>query len=88
MSDLIHIHPEDTVAVALQTVPAGTVFGGVTARMEIPQGHKMAVSFMNRGEQIVKYGVPIGHATTCILPGCWVHTHNMATNLTGEETYT
>lgn len=88
MSDFIHIHPEDTVVVALRTVPAGTVFGGVTARIDIPQGHKMAISLMHDGEQIVKYGLPIGHATNCILPGCWVHTHNMKTNLIGEETYT
>ena len=88
MSDLIHIHPEDTVAVALRTVPAGTVFGGVTALVDIPQGHKMALTPISRGENIVKYGLPIGHATTSLLPGCWVHTHNMATNLTGEEHYT
>ena len=88
MPDFIHIHPEDTVVVALRTVPAGTVFGGVTARVEIPQGHKMAISLMGRGEKVIKYGLPIGHATKYILPGGWVHTHNMTTNLTGEELYT
>ena len=88
MPDLIRIHREDTVAVALRTVPAGTAFGGVTALEEIPQGHKMAIAPICCGENIVKYGLPIGHATRDILPGSWVHTHNMATNLAGEAVYT
>ena len=36
MPELIHIHPNDNVAVALRPVAAGTVFGGVTAVMDIP----------------------------------------------------
>ena len=38
MPDFIRIHPDDTVTVALRTVPAGTAFEGVTALEEIPQG--------------------------------------------------
>lgn len=88
MPDLIHIHPEDNVAVALRPVPAGTVLAGVTAAQEIPQGHKMALQPLEAGAQIVKYGFPIGHATQAIAPGQWVHTHNMKTNLSGQEAYT
>jgi len=88
MSDLIRIHPNDNVAVALHTVPAGTVFASVTALEDIPQGHKMALLPIAQQAQVVKYGFSIGHTTADILPGSWVHTHNMETNLSGEEEYT
>ena len=88
MPDFIHIHPNDNVAVALKTVPAGTVFEGITAAAEIPQGHKMALRPIAAGEHVVKYGFSIGHAVAPITPGDWVHTHNMKTNLQGELEYT
>ena len=88
MPDFIRIHPKDNVAVALHTIAAGTEFEGVTAQVEIPQGHKMALLPMNENDQVVKYGFSIGHATQAIQAGQWVHTHNMVTNLSGEMTYT
>ncbi len=88
MPDFIHINPADNVAVALHTIPAGTDFNGVSANMEIPQGHKMALKEMTENEQVVKYGFSIGHTTTAVAAGDWVHTHNMKTNLSGEEEYT
>ena len=88
MPDFIRIHPKDNVAVALHTIAAGTEFEGVTAQTEIPQGHKMALISLENGAQVVKYGFSIGHATAAITPGQWVHTHNMATNLSGEMEYT
>ena len=87
MPDFIHIHPGDNVAVALHNVAAGTVFQGVTALEDIPQGHKMALRPMANSDQVVKYGFSIGHATADITPGSWVHTHNMKTNLSGEVDY-
>ena len=88
MPYFIRIHPKDNVAVALHTIAAGTEFEGVTAQTEIPQGHKMALLSLEENAQVVKYGFSIGHATAAITPGQWVHTHNMATNLSGEMTYT
>lgn len=88
MPDFIRIHPKDNVAVALHAIEPGTVFEGITAEAEIPQGHKMALTALSQGEQVMKYGFSIGHATTAIAPGQWVHTHNMTTNLSGEMTYT
>ncbi len=87
MSKLIRIAPDDTVAVALSPIPKGTEFMGVAARRDIPAGHKMALREHFPGENVKKYGFPIGHATAHILPGDWVHTHNLATNLSGEEEY-
>ncbi len=87
MPDFIHIHPQDNVAVALHPIPAGTEFLGVTAREDIPQGHKMALQPLSENDLVVKYGFSIGHAIADVAPGSWVHTHNMKTNLSGEIEY-
>ncbi|MBR4445642.1 MAG: altronate dehydratase [Solobacterium sp.] len=88
MLDFIRIHPDDNVAVALHPIQKGTEFQGVTIQEDIPQGHKAALRPIKAGETVVKYGLPIGHATADIETGHWVHTHNMATNLSGEVGYT
>ncbi len=92
MSTTIQITPKDNVVVAIHPVKKGESVraGGetITAREEIPQGHKIAIREIPEGENVIKYGYPIGHAKEDILPGSWVHTHNMATNLSGEEIYT
>ena len=87
MNAFIHIHPSDNVAVALKPIPAGTRFEGVTAKADIPQGHKMALADLAPDDQIIKYGFPIGHAVQPIAAGEWVHTHNMKTNLSGQLEY-
>ena len=88
MPQFLQIHPSDNVAVALHPAEKDKVFAGVSAVEDIPQGHKMALRKIAAGENVVKYGLVIGHATRDIGPGEWVHTHNMATNLSGEVEYT
>ena len=44
-------------------------------------GHKYALRPIAAGENVIKYGMPIGHATRDIAVGEHVHTHNLATNL-------
>ncbi len=92
MTQLIRINHQDNVAVALHPVAKGetvTVDGvTVTTSEEIPQGHKLALASIREGDSVIKYGYPIGHATAPIPAGAWVHTHNMRTNLSGEEAYT
>ena len=44
-------------------------------------GHKYARRDIAKGEDIVKYGMPIGHATCAIAKGEHVHVHNVRTNL-------
>ena len=44
-------------------------------------GHKYALRDIAEGENVVKYGMPIGHATRAIAKGEHVHVHNVATNL-------
>ena len=84
---MIRIHAEDNVAVATETVHPGEIFEGVSAAQEIPGGHKMALARIPAGADVIKYGLPIGHALRDILPGEWVHTHNVGTNLGAEGDY-
>ena len=44
-------------------------------------GHKYALRDIAAGENVIKYGMPIGHATCPIRKGEHVHVHNVATNL-------
>ncbi len=51
-------------------------------------GHKYALTDIKEGENVIKYGSPIGHATCHISAGEHVHTHNVKTNLCGNLEYT
>lgn len=51
-------------------------------------GHKYALVPIKAGENVIKYGSPIGHATEDIGVGAHVHTHNLKTNLSGNLEYT
>jgi len=51
-------------------------------------GHKYARFNIKSGENIIKYGQPIGHAICDIKEGEHVHTHNIKTNLSGKLEYT
>lgn len=92
MNQFIILNPADTVAVALQDIPVGTVLetpqGTVTTLEEVKRGHKAALKDFAVGDNVTKYGFPIGHATETIAAGAWVHTHNLKTNLDGELSYT
>ena len=55
--------------------------------VNLEDGHKYAVRDIKAGEDIIKYGNPIGHATEDIKAGELVHSHNLKTNLSGNLTY-
>ena len=55
--------------------------------INLEDGHKYALRDIKCGEDIVKYGNPIGHATCDISKGEHVHTHNVKTNLSGNLQY-
>jgi len=90
--DALLIHPADTVVVALEALAkdAAASAGGTTLRVneDVPKGHKIAARAIAQGEDIVKYGHVIGHATADIKAGAWVHSHNMKTNLSDIIDYT
>jgi len=76
------ISERDNVATALQPIEAGRSLdvNGTTipAAEAIPSGHKIALRAIHTGEAVIKYGSPIGLATSEIAAGAHVHTHNVA----------
>ena len=82
---LLVIDPKDNVAVALRDLAPGTeVRLSIRGRVRrisvldrIPVNHKLAIARIRRGAAVVKYGEPIGEATTTIRPGSHVHIHNL-----------
>jgi altronate dehydratase len=81
MKAVLVISERDNVATALQALEPGrllTLAGGELAvRDAVPSGHKIALRPIRSGEAVVKYGSPIGLATTEIAAGAHVHTHNL-----------
>jgi len=55
--------------------------------VEVETGHKVALCDIAAGENVIKYGFPIGHATKDIREGERVHTDNVKTNLKDKLTY-
>ncbi len=92
MKDFIQIHENDNVIVALKELAAGekvSVAGKeVTVAETIPAGHKMAISDIPQGGDVIKYGFRIGNAKENIKTGHWVHTHNVKTALGDLLEYT
>lgn len=86
---LVH-HPEDNVGVVVvEGLTAGTEMLGVvthdnsdfrlTARADIPIGHKVALKDLKAGDTVIKYGEDIGRMVGDAEKGGHVHTHNLKT---------
>ena len=80
----------DTVAVVVvEGVTAGAELTGwimdedstlmLTARQDIPIGHKIALKDMDVGDSAVKYGVDMGRVIAPIVAGQHAHVHNIKT---------
>jgi len=87
-NNAVKINEQDNIAVALEAIAKGENIFGITAIDPIPAGHKFAISQIEEGAAVVKYGFPIGYATAKIVPGQHVHSHNLRTGLSGIESYT
>ncbi len=55
--------------------------------VNLSDGHKYALRDIKNGENIIKYGNPIGHAVADIKKGEHIHSHNLKTNLSGNIEY-
>ena len=85
--DYIKINPADNVAVALRDLTKGSVVEGVTLSMDIPRGHKTVLNDLRAGENVIKYGFPIGHVTRDAAAGSMVDHSCIKTNLEGLLEY-
>lgn len=91
MQQFVKINSKDNVAVALSDLTKGmTLTVGettVTLTEDIPRGHKFTLTELKDGEDVIKYGFPIGHVTKPVEQGAWVHVQNLKTNLGDLLTY-
>ena len=82
--------PRDTVAVVVvEGVQAGAELTGwvmdddrtvaLTARQDIPIGHKIALADMAVGDTVTKYGIDMGRVVAPIRAGQHAHVHNIKT---------
>ena len=83
------LRPDDDIVVAIRNIESGTEVAGprgpITVRQDVPRGHKVAVCDVPEGQPVRKYGQPIGSATTQILAGDHVHTHNLGMTRTHPD---
>ena len=88
----LKINPADSVVVCLQEKKQGDIIevGGkqITVLQDTPAGHKVLIEDKKQGEDIIKYGYPIGHALEDLKAGQWVNENNLKTNLSGTLEYT
>ncbi len=72
----IAMHEADNVAIVANDggLPAGTVLAsGLVLLGKVPQGHKVALKAIAKGEAVLRYHVQIGYALADIAAGSWVH---------------
>ena len=76
----IRMHAADNVAIvandgglAAGTVMPAGVAEGLVLRDKVPQGHKLALVNLAKGQAVMRYNVPVGYARQDIAAGCWVH---------------
>lgn len=88
----LRINPADNVAVAISPLHAGETIEAdgrvITLRTDVPAGHKVTLKNFQAGENIIKYGYPIGHVTVDVPEGTWVSEKEIKTNLAGLLDYT
>ena len=76
----------DLVGVAVRDLDPGPAVGGylngtasISVRLTeaVPLGHKLALTDIAAGREIIEYGQPVGIATRDIRQGDHVHVHNV-----------
>ncbi|MGN9164372.1 UxaA family hydrolase [Tissierellaceae bacterium HCP3S3_D8] len=91
MKKYIRINSNDNVLIALADLKAGQFIedkdNRLTLKDDVQFGHKISTENILKGENIIRYGYPIGRATEDIKQGQWVHSHNIKTNLLGTIEY-
>ena len=86
---VLHDSQDSVAVVVVEGVTAGMELSGwimdddqttsVTARQDIPIGHKVALRPMAVGDTVVKYGIDMGKVVAPIAAGEHAHVHNIKT---------
>ena len=85
--EYIKINPADNVAVALKDLQKGQAVEGVALLTEVPRGHKVVLRDLRAGDNVIKYGYPIGHVTRDAAAGTMIDHSCIKTNLEGLMEY-
>lgn len=92
LATFLKINPADSVVVCLQPKKKGDIIEidgkQIVVNQDTPAGHKVLIKDAKEGEDIIKYGYPIGHARQNLKAGDWVNENNLKTNLSGTLEYT
>jgi galactarate dehydratase len=57
----IKVHPLDNVVIPVENAPRGTeIVEGLCCREDIPQGHKISLANLKKGDTVIRYGVSLG----------------------------
>ena len=87
----LKINPADSVVVCLEEKKKGDIISidgqEIVLNQNTPAGHKVLIKDVQEGEDIIKYGYPIGHARQALKAGDWVNENNLKTNLSGTLEY-
>ncbi len=86
---LVHDGKDTVGVVVVEDVKAGTDMlcvvthdnsaFNLTSKMDVPIGHKVALTDIKKGDTVYKYGQDIGRAVADIAKGEHVHVHNLKT---------
>ncbi|MFK5952019.1 MAG: altronate dehydratase family protein [Desulfobacterium sp.] len=89
LTDLVCLNTKDNVGLAIQGLLSGASIkdGDLICQEDIPAGHKMALTFIGKGDPVIKYGSVIGFARNDIPKGTHVHTHNVYVSEVSTKKY-
>ena len=77
---VVKIADQDNVAVVVAPTSKGDAIDGTSLHVlcDIPQGHKVALVDLKKGDPVIRYGVILGYALEDIKAGGWVNEFNLA----------
>jgi len=80
-NNALKVNPRDNVVIAIRQIVKGedVVVDGVkllSVAEDVAASHKIALSDIKAGGNILRYGEPIVQARDDISKGQWVHVHN------------
>ncbi len=86
---VVHDENDSVGVVVVEGIKAGQKMDGwimdqdksiaVTAKSDIPIGHKVAIRALDNGATVIKYGIDIGKTIAPIAVGDHTHVHNVRT---------
>ncbi len=86
---VLHDAHDSVAVVVVEGVKAGMALNGwimdedkmmaVTAKQDIPIGHKVALKDLSVGDTVIKYGISMGKVVAPVAAGEHAHVHNIKT---------